>query len=400
MGTKSFEIKLITCIDVLSIILAYYIFNYLDILTTDYQWIIWMKENGLFHIYDSWDITNAIDYPPLYLIWLYAIRNLVGDIMSNYTQLVMKSLPLLFLILSQMFIYKRLSPSAALKWSLNLALLVNIIIYGQRDGIIGLLIVFFFYFIKEEKWFEPAITIAIFCLLKPQGFYMIFPLLLYYVTNKISCKKIMTSFFTCIALGYLVFLPFAITSKDYLISIKLYLYAFSKHNVFSSCAGNFWGIFDFFHLPMWIENISLLLIIFCIVISILIYKKTYDYIYTSIFYMMSLFMFTFAQHGRYSIYTMFIMYIAIYMYDDQKYINLYRWITFSTAIAQLGIITYNYVSIMFCGFNNINSGVSITYTQLYIMSGIRALAIIITLIPNVIIYYKLLRLPQFVSTHE
>ena len=102
----------IVIIDVLSVIVAYFWVNYLDILTTDYRWIQWMKINGLFHIYDSWDIEFPVDYPPLYLVWLYFIRNDVGDVVSNYTQLVMKLLPLSVQIVSQIFIYKSIGSSS------------------------------------------------------------------------------------------------------------------------------------------------------------------------------------------------------------------------------------------------------------------------------------------------
>lgn len=79
---KNSVIKKIVLIDIVSVILAYFVFNYLDIITTDYQWIVWMKQHGFLHIYDSWDPTVVafpVDYPPLYLGWLYLIRNIVGD---------------------------------------------------------------------------------------------------------------------------------------------------------------------------------------------------------------------------------------------------------------------------------------------------------------------------------
>lgn len=388
--------KKIILTDILSCIFAFFLFNYLDIITTDYQWIIWMKENGLLHIYDSWDpakVPCPIDYPPLYPVWLYLIRNIVGNDLSNYTQLVMKSLPLIFQIISQIYLYKKVSPKAALVWSVNAAILFNVVVYGQRDGIIGFLIVLFFYYIKENKWFEPALVITVFCLLKPQGFYMCFPLILYYIIKKVPLKKALTAFVTCISIGYAAFIPFAITTGDWLISIKLYLYEFSKHKVFSSVAGNIWGPFELIHLPSWLEKISWALILLVIIISIITYRITKDFIFTSVLYMFLLFMLTLAQHGRYSIYTMFVVFIAIYIYDQKQYSPIYRLLTLSAALAQLGMILYNRYTILFIGdYRSLNTVVEITYSEMYTLYAIRLTTVFITLVINIIVLFKLFKL--------
>lgn len=388
-------IKKIILIDIASIILAYFLFNYLDILTTDYQWIMWMRENGFLHIYDSWDIRFPIDYPPLYVGWLYLIRNIVGDILSNYTQLVMKSLPLMFQFISQIYIYRKISPKAALNWSLNSAILFNVVVYGQRDGIIGLLFVLFYMSLKKNKWFEPGLIITVFCLLKPQGFYLCFPLILYYIINKTPVKKVLLTIVASVSLGYIAFIPFAITTRDWLISIKVYLFAFKRHPVFASVAGNIWGPFDLCDLPDWLGKMSLVLILLCMVISIYIYVKTKDFIYTSIMYMLLLFMITLAQHGRYSIYTMFIMFIAIYMHNQEEYSEIYKLLTISAALAQVGMILYNRYAIFYAGgLHVVESTVEITYLELYSLYGVRLATVGITLIINLIVCYKLIKLKR------
>ena len=79
---------------------------------------------------------------------------------------------------------------------------------------------------------------------------------------------------TCIVLGYIVFLPSAITLGDYLISIKLYLYEFGVRKVFRSIAGNAGGLYEFMNLPVAIERISILFIIICIAVGIIVYIMT------------------------------------------------------------------------------------------------------------------------------
>ena len=384
----------IVFIDILSVIAAYFLVNYLDIITTDYRWIQWMKVNGLFHIYDSWEIDLPVDYPPLYLIWLYLIRDFVGNTFSSYTQLIMKVLPLSVQILAQIWIYKRISPEAALKWSINIALLVNIVIYGQRDGIIGFLIVLLFYYMKKEKWLEPAIIVAVFCLLKPQGIYFVFLLLFYYFVNRTPIKYVFIAALSCLMLGYLAFLPFAITSGDYLVAIKLYLYEFSIHKVFASVAGNIWGLFEYWPLPYWLERISILLILGCMLICILVYRGTTDFIFSSIVYMISIFMLTISQHGRYSIYAMFIMFAAIYIYGNDKYNGAYRIITISTVLAQLGMILYNRIIVGEFGLNVINVTVEMTYSMLHTLYAVRYITIVSTLLLNIICIIHLIQIKK------
>lgn len=384
--------KKIILIDILSVIAAYYLVNYLDIIITDYRWIQWIKTNGLLHIYDSWDIDIPIDYPPLYLIWLYFIRNLVGTPMSNYTQLVMKLLPLGVQIVSQVFIYRKISPKAALDWSINFALLVNIVIYGQRDGIVGLLIVMLYYYMKKQKWLEPALIVTAFCLLKPQGLYFIFILLLYYVINRVAVKRVMMALIVSVAGGYIAFLPFAVTGKDYLISIKLYLYEFGVHKVFGSVAGNFWGLFEHWQLPGFLDRISILFVLGCTVVALFVYIKTRDFVFTSIIYMLAIFMFTFSQHGRYSIYTMCILYVAIYIYDYDEYKEAYSVITVSTVLAQLGIILYNRIMVGTFGLDIMGVMLEMTYDMLYRLYALRYITIISTFLLNVICIKHLIRI--------
>ncbi len=386
--------KKIIILDVISVIAAYYLVNYLDILTTDYKWIQWMKQYGLLHIYDSWDIEMPVDYPPLYLVWLYMIRNMIGEVLSNYTQLVMKTLPLAVEFLAQIFIYKKISPEAAWKWSVNAALLVNIVIYGQRDGMIGFLIVLLFYYMKKEKWFEPAIVVTVFCLLKPQGIYFIFILLLYYYAVRIQAKRLVIAAFSSLGLGYLVFLPFAITSGDYLIAIKLYMYEFSIHKVFGSVAGNLWGIFEYWPLPPIIEHLSTLLLFGCMLIGIYVYKKTNDYLYASLVYMISVFMLTVSQHGRYTIYSMFIVFVALYIYDEVEYKKAYLVITISTTVSQVGMLLYNRIIVNAYGLELINKSVEMTYSMLYKLYFMRYLAIVCTLILNIIFIVLIVRVKR------
>ena len=173
-----------------------------------------------------------------------------------------------------------------------------------------------YYFMKNNKWLEPVLVVTIFCLLKPQGIYFIIILLGYYVVNKTGIKKTVSAAGFSIAFGYLVFLPFAITTGDFLISIKLYLYEFSIHKVFGSVAGNIWGLFEFIPLPIEIERISGLLILLCVLVGIFVYSKTKDFLYASVIYMFSVFMFTLAQHGRYSIY--YVNYVCWYIFLWRK----------------------------------------------------------------------------------
>ena len=384
----------IAFIDIVSFILAYFLINYLDILTHDYKWIQVIKQNGLFHVYDSFEGVIPVDLPPLYIFWLYVIKDLVGNEFSNFTQLIMKLLPLVVQIIAQIFIYKKISPEAALKWSVNAAILVNIVYYGQRDGIVGLLIILFFYFMYKEKWLLPALSVACLALFKPQGFYFVFILLLYYFVKKVPFKKVLIAFLLSVSIGYLVFLPFAIASGEMLISIKLYLFDFSFRKVFGSIAGNIWGLFEYWPIPGWLSKISLLLILLCMVIAIFVYRKTSDFIYTSVVYMFLVYMITFSQQGRYSIYTMFIMFAGIFIYGREEYKNTYVFLMLSALLGQVGMLAYNKTIVDYFGLEVINTSVTMSYSMRSMLWTLRYIFIILTFLINIYCFWEIISMKR------
>lgn len=391
----------ILMIDFIMVIMAYTIFNYLDIITTDYEWVQWLKKNGLFHIYDSWNIKTPFDYPPLYPTWLYLIRNIIDEPHSHYTQLIMKSLPLLVQFIAQWFIYNKISPEAAVRWSFNLAIIVNVAIYGQRDGIFGLLMILMFYFMGKKKWLSPSIIVAIMCLLKPQGFYFMFILMLYFVVEHISIRKILISLSAALILGLSAFLPFAITSGDYLISIRSYMYELTKHHVFAGCAGNIWGPFEFLSIPEWFENISFMLIFACMDVGIFVYYKTKDFMYTSIVYMFSIFMFTIGQRDRYIMYTMFLLFIAAYIDKNHEYDKMYKSLIISASIIQFGIMFFTNYAVYNCNKLGIDRELLPDYVQLQ-MFAVREFAILSTLVINAYWFNRLIlmKFPNFLMQKE
>ena len=382
----------IIIIDIISVIISYFAFNYLDILTHDYKWIQFIKTNGLLHIYDTWGMNFPIDLPPLYLIWLNLIKGLVGEELSNYTQLIMKLLPLLVQVIAQVFIYKKLSPEIALKWSMNIAILFNIVIYGQRDGVVGFLIVLLFYSMSKKKWLMPALIVALMSLFKPQGLYFIFILLLYYIVNRIPKIRVVSALSLSAAIGYMFFLPFSITSGDLLLPFKLYLFAFKLRNTFGSIAGNLWGLFEYWSVPLWITRFSFVFLIICTLFGCAVYYKTKDFIYTSILYLFSVFLFTLSQQGRYSIYTMFALFAAIHIYNETKYEMVYKYLMLSVTLAQLGMIAYNRTIVDYFGMEVIETTIQMTYSMLNMLRILRYIFIIITFAINGVCFVALLKI--------
>lgn len=103
-------------------------------------------------------------------------------------------------------------------------------------------------------------------------------------------------------------------------------------------------------------------------------------------------MITLSQQGRYSIYTMFIIYIMLYIYQNNEYEEIYKLTTITAALAQIGMLLYNHYSISFAGFDPNATVTYLTYKELYSLYGIRIITIIITLLINIIISIKLIRL--------
>lgn len=363
-------ILLIGLFFIVRIVIGYLYYNYDDLYIFNFRWVNMLNENGLFNIYSIKTEQYDVDYPPLFIILLYIIKkpaiyfNSAG--LGGFFQLTMKSLSLICDLIITIIVYKKYSPKAALLWAINIAVIINTAMWGQTDIILGLFMILMFIAMKEEKTKLAGIYFALCCLTKLQGCYLLPVYLLYLVVAKNDIKEKVLSFIYGLSTGILMWLPFMIADKDILLPFKIYLGGFVKYNQFNLGAANFWyflvrqdysGIFNY---------IGPLILMICILLFIISYRKTKDILLSSTFYFFTIFMFTFSQRERYCIYTMIIIYI-LYIYRQNKnylyyYISMFISITFN----QIGnLINNNYVLEHYLSTNEItNMSNMVFYTTL------------------------------------
>ena len=106
---KKYLYLILGCI-IINIIAALVYYNYCDLYTFNFQWVKMLENSHLFGIYSDTSIPITVDYPPLYLIMLWTISKPASFFFSNNDmlfQLTMKIYPLIFYIISIIFISKK-----------------------------------------------------------------------------------------------------------------------------------------------------------------------------------------------------------------------------------------------------------------------------------------------------
>ena len=363
-------ILLIGLFFIIRIIIGYLYYNYDDLYIFNFRWVNMMKQNGLFDIYSIKTDQYYVDYPPLFIILLYIIKApaiyFYKAGLDGFFQLTMKSLALICDFIITIIIYKKYSPKVALLWAINIAVIINTAMWGQTDIILGLFMILMFIAMKEEKIKLVGIYFALCCLTKLQGCYLLPVYLLYLVVVKKEIKEKILSFIYGLFTGILIWLPFMIADKDILLPFKIYLGGFIKYNQFNLGAANFWYFLVRQDYSKIFNYIGPLILIICISIFIISYRKTKDILLSSTFYFFTIFMFTFSQRERYCIYTMVILYILYIYRQNKNYLYYYISMFIGVAFNQIGnLINNNYILDHYLATNEIiNMSNMVFYTTL------------------------------------
>ncbi len=262
-------------------------------------WASMAYQGGLSNFYVSGSFT---DYPPgyIYVLWLLgAIQDLFGP--SESTFIVFLKLPAILCdIVTSWLIYqmakKHVGAAAALAlssvYAFNPAVLVNSAAWGQVDSVYTLFVILLVYYLTERKLLPACVCFTIGFLIKPQM--IIFsPVLLFgiydivfgvYHSNALpdgeerSARfrrgglQLLIAFGVCLALIFLLLLPFAkdfnfyVIFNQYVKTLTSYPYAsVNAFNLFALFGGNWKSIdapFLFLTYGQWSDIFIVLNVIF------------------------------------------------------------------------------------------------------------------------------------------
>lgn len=334
---KKYTIPLIILADVLGLLTAAFHVSFMDIISFDLRyWVPQFQQTGylsMYHGISEFGIFDGttVNYPPMYPSYVYLLSCTVLPEIGEITlenavnmnfQVAMKSFAFIGLMISQVVLYKRISPKAALLWTYCLPIWYMSFVWGQRDAVMGFFIVMMLFSMHKGKLYEPGFWFVAICLLKPQGAYLVVIYLLYLFVSDFDLTAKIKCFAIDLAIGLAAYLPFMIYEQDIFLPFKLYLgvadygvadFSWQTSNIFWMVCG-----MDVPSNAVWL--LPVLFVCVC-VLTVLWYRKTHDIVSTGFVYLFCLYMFTIGQHDRYVLYHICVLVLLCVLLDN--YMDLY-----------------------------------------------------------------------------
>ena len=304
---------------------------------------LWYREwalalpDGFWNIYARAD-EISLDYPPVYLIFLYITGLAYRMVQSGWgimtDMLFMKFWPIFFDTLCGLALYLifrkrsgKIGFVAAFLWLFSPLTIFNSAFWGQTDGLMCLLLLISFYVLEENKPVLASVLFAIAGLTKFQCLFFtpVFLIELFSLSGvKNFFKGITAAFFTVLA----VFLPFMFGAKNPLLFFDVYLGSSGKYPHCTLNAFNFYGALNLnwvddskeFIGNISFDNFSTVITVLLILLMFLtyIYAKNRCVWVISFLFMNSLFMFMTRMHERYAFVTIIFILVAALKNQDRK----------------------------------------------------------------------------------
>lgn len=294
-----------------------------------YYFIIpWMKNmsaNGIWSMYKpAENALYSMDYPPLYYLSMFLT---VGKYFANFPansviphillRMFIGIINVLFLIL----IYKWFGIKETIFTSLFLPFLLNIFIQTQSDvALIFLIYLMFYFYIEKENLTLTSITYALIACLKLQGLYILpIYLLLLFISEKTLSEKF-KSLLIGVSLGFIIWLPFLIEEGFYLF-FKIYLnIRETEPKIINFQAGNIHVLYSVSNQigNSLYDNLNIIILLISTFVLLKVYKETKDIFFSSFFYLFLLFMISYYQHGRYTLYSVAMFFLWVFVSNKKE----------------------------------------------------------------------------------
>lgn len=316
------------------------------------QWALSLPD-GLFNVYSRADAID-LDYPPVYLFFLYVLGWIFRFIGVDCHEYVLMFLMKLWPVVGDMLcgialfaLFKKSSPKTGLLasalWLFNPTTLFNSSFWGQTDQIMCLLLLISFWALDRDK---PLLACLLFAVAGMTKFQCLFftPIFLaeLFVKFRVSTffKGIVTAAGTVVA----VFLPFMIGSKNPMLFFDVYLKGQGRY---PHCTLNAFNVYGLFGLN-WVEDSKCIIgglslnalstafvaLMMLGVIAIYLFAKRRSVWVTSFWFMNSLFMFMTRMHERYQFVVLIFILMAALIHKNRKFFYSFVGMSLMTFINQ------------------------------------------------------------------
>lgn len=356
-------------------------------LNTFKAWANMLYKNNLSNFYYDPSFT---DYPPLYMYFLYVIGFIINILKIPFDStmaIILIKLPAIFFdVLTVVFIYKvaikKMLPKTAfflgLIYALNPAIFVDSAIWGQIDSFYTFLMAVSVYFLVKspdshdndktlinKNYLFSFLLFTLAVLAKPQALIFspiyIFVFFRYLFTNYSKKQKIysiLVTFISCIALIFIVCIPF-INGLDFRVITKQYVSTLSQYDYTTLNAYNFYNIIGknfvdanqiFFATVTYKAFGTFSIIFFTIVTFCFLYENRFNkfsLFFSCAFINTSTFLFSTKMHERYLFPTLLFLLLTYIYKKDKKLLILFFLFSFTlfvncTDVLKLALYDYDY----------------------------------------------------------
>lgn len=196
-------------------------------------WIHYLDES-LFGCYTHLDdVEHFLNYPPLYILYLWLLRKpllwSMGHHLLPVTLFLLKIGVWLFHFGFSKYLYDRVHKKFAWFWLLNPVFIYIDFTTIHIDEILCGVMFLCIYSMVQKRHVCVFFWFTIGCLLKLQGCYLLPVLLVYVWQNRKLYQKFLKYTFYSVGMALFVYLPFMIQSKMLLLPVRLYLKGFQSN---------------------------------------------------------------------------------------------------------------------------------------------------------------------------
>lgn len=324
---------------------------------------LWTSYGEKYKIWEYYTTENYVDYPPVYLCILYTVGKIASlfgvESSSNLYLCFIRFVPILFDMLSSLFIFKFAKDKIGDKNAITLALLsavnpINIFnstVWGQVDSVVTMILVGILIALYKKKYVAATGLFVLSFLTKPQmiiyaplfGFTIFFDFIEIF-KDKEERNKMLKSIGLSAIVGIAVLLvvPIPVTGGNYGLLIEKYKSALGMYQYATVCAANFFGAIG----ANWVKNTEPFLFlsyktwgfVFIVTMSIMVGIVSYKVkdrtkiFYLGAFTIATIYMFAHGMHERY-LFSLFMILLIIYILKrDPKVLAVYLMFSMSNFV--------------------------------------------------------------------
>lgn len=324
----------VVCVTFLWLLTMYWFPLDMDYMDFIRYWVQYVDED-LFGVYAHFsDEAHFVNYPPLYLLYLYLIRQPVlaaqaaGD--WHWASFLLKDICLVCHVLFTLVLIQKQYVRFAVAWFFSPVLFLISATTIHIDLIFCMVLVgFLFAVIRQQSWLV-YLLFAVACLMKLQGAYLFPVILVYFWYHRKVWRQEVLFVLPGFALGVAVWLPFVIASRSWSLPFQVYFGSFETNYTNMQQASSVHGLFGWmakmFAPDMYqvlitkiYPAVGVWLLAACVVWFLILQVRRVPFVLSVFSYFYLVFYITCSQDHRYFVYSIVIATFLVFVCGQESY---------------------------------------------------------------------------------